>query len=39
VRYDAVGSAGVYQKTPARLLIENVQQLPGGGGVEPRRAS
>jgi len=39
VRDDAVRSAGVNQKTPARLLIDDVQQLPGSGGVEPCRSS
>ena len=39
VRDDAVGSAGVNQKTPARLLIDDVQQLPGSGGIEPCRSS
>jgi len=38
VRDDAVRGAGIYQKTPARLLIQSVKQLSGGGGVEPRRA-
>ena len=28
----------INQETPTRLLIGDVQQLPGDGGVEPRRA-
>ena len=36
---DAVGGARVDQKTPARLLINDVQQVPSGDGVEPGRAS
>jgi hypothetical protein len=39
VRKEADGGAGVDEETPTRLLVCDVQQLPGGGGVEPRRAA
>jgi len=35
---EADGCAGIHKETPARLLLVQEQQLPGGGGVEPRRA-
>jgi hypothetical protein len=36
---DAVGSSSVHEKTPVGNLIQHVDQLPGGDGVEPPRAA
>jgi hypothetical protein len=35
---DAVRSSGVYQEMPVEVLIQHVDQLPGGDRVDPPRA-
>jgi hypothetical protein len=32
---DAVGGTGIHEETPICYLVQHVDQLPGGDGVEP----
>jgi hypothetical protein len=36
---DAVRSSSVHEETPVGNLIQHVDQLPGGDGIEPPRAA